>query len=65
MTARRRALERRVKQRRGLIAQVARRFYVRLRRKQRLANDLVKSIARSERERGHSWSRGVGRRGKG
>ncbi len=45
MTARRRMLERRLRLRRRLIKQVARRFYARLERRRLLANDLVQSIA--------------------
>ncbi len=45
MTARRRMMERRLRLRRRLIKQVARRFYARLERRRLLANDLVKSVA--------------------
>ncbi len=53
MTARRRMLERRLKLRRRLIKQVARRFYARLERRRLLANDLVQSVSaklRNERD---------------
>ncbi len=45
MTARRRMLERRLRLRRRLIKQVARRFYTRLEQRRLLANDLVQSVA--------------------
>ncbi len=45
MTARRRMMERRLKLRRRLIKQVARRFYAQLERRRLLANDLVQSVA--------------------
>ncbi len=45
MTARRRMMERRLRLRRSLIKQVARRFYARLERRRLLANDLVESVA--------------------
>ncbi len=45
MTARRRMMERRLRLRRRLIKQVARRFYARLERRRMLANDLVESVA--------------------
>ncbi len=45
MTARRRMMERRLRLRRRLIKQVARRFYARLEQRRLLANDLVESVA--------------------
>ncbi len=51
MTARRRMMERRLKLRRRLIKKVARRFYERLERQRRLANELVESIGRTDRDR--------------
>ncbi len=48
MTARRRMMERRLRLRRRLIKQVARRFYARLERRRRLANDLVESTVTKE-----------------
>ena len=45
MTARRRMMERRLRLRRRLIKQVARRFYARLERRRLLANDLLESVA--------------------
>ncbi len=47
----RRMIERRLKLRRRLIKQVARRFYERLERRRRLANELVESIWKTERDR--------------
>ena len=51
MTTRRRMIERRLKLRRRLIKQVARRFYERLERQRRLANELVESIGKTDRDR--------------
>ncbi len=51
MTTRRRMIERRLKLRRRLIKQVARRFYERLERQRRLADELVESIAPPDRGR--------------
>ncbi len=45
MTARRRKMERRLRLRRRLIKQVARRFYARLERRRLLANEVVESVA--------------------
>ncbi len=51
MTTRRRMIERRLKLRRRLIKQVARGFYQRLERQRRLANELVESIGKTDRDR--------------
>ena len=51
MTTRRRMIERRLKLRRRLIKQVARRYYERLERQRRLANELVESIGKTDRDR--------------